>query len=134
MSNLILTLRGYFQYRGREGQLAFLLHRVTGLGTLLFLLIHILDTALVYFSPDMYIEIIAIYRSLLFGIGELFLVFCVIYHGVNGLRLVYLDLVAPRLWNIPQERLSVRATLIAALILWAPAAAWMVRGMILHLG
>jgi succinate dehydrogenase / fumarate reductase cytochrome b subunit len=132
MSSFITTLRGYFIYRGREGHLGFILHRVTGLGTLLFLSIHILDTALVYFAPDFYVVIINLYRSLIFGIGEVFLVFCVLYHGVNGLRIAVFDLLVPRFWNIPAERNSVRYTLILAVILWIPAAVIMVRSLYIH--
>src|SRR5450759_5773006 len=87
MSTLKTTLAGYARYQGREGHLGFLLHRITGLGTLLFLAIHILDSSLVYFNPTLYMEGIAIYRSTLFGVGEVILVFCVFYHGVNGLRI-----------------------------------------------
>jgi succinate dehydrogenase / fumarate reductase cytochrome b subunit len=52
MSTLKTTLTGYLKYRGREGQWSFMLHRITGLGTLLFLSIHILDMAAFYWSPD----------------------------------------------------------------------------------
>ncbi|MBM2843086.1 MAG: sdhC, partial [Anaerolineales bacterium] len=47
MTTLRVPLEGSLHYRGREGQWAYLLHRVTGLGTLLFLTIHILDTSTV---------------------------------------------------------------------------------------
>src|SRR5512138_3711745 len=98
MSSLRTTLTGYVGYKGREGQWSFLLHRITGLGTGLFLLIHILDTSLVYFLPSAYVDVLGIYRSTLFGIGEIGLVFCVIYHGLNGLRIAYFDMIKPKLW------------------------------------
>ncbi len=125
MSNLRTTLTGYVGYRGREGQLAWLLHRITGLGVLLFLAIHIVDTAFVYFRPDLYSEVLNVYRSTLFGLGEIVLVFCLFYHGVNGARIAYVDLFARRDWEIKPERRSTRAVLAISLILWAPAAAWM---------
>ncbi|MEM5774579.1 MAG: hypothetical protein AAGU05_06215 [Anaerolineaceae bacterium] len=132
MANFLRALRGYVAYRGREGQLGFLLHRITGLGTLLFLSIHILDTALVYFAPHLYDEVMGFYRTALFGFGEIFLVFAVIYHGVNGLRLAVFDLLAPRLWNIPFQRNSVRFTLTLALIIWIPAMLIMLRSIFIH--
>lgn len=119
------TVTGYALYKGREGQYAFLLHRLTGLGTLLFLIIHILDTATVYFFPSLYVEAIAIYRSTPFMLGEIALVFSVIYHGVNGLRIVITDLWAPSKWTIAFTRNAVRATLVLSLLLWAPAAVLM---------
>ncbi len=121
MSNIKTTLTGYASYRGREGHYSFLLHRITGLGVVLFLIIHILDTATVYFFPALYQEAINIYRSTLFGFGEIALVFCVFYHGVNGLRVAFFDLIAPKLWNIPKERFSAKIILLITLVMWVPA-------------
>lgn len=126
------TLTGYALYKGREGQYAFMLHRLTGLGTLLFLIIHILDTSTVYFFPSLYEEAIAIYRHPLFMMGEIALVFSLIYHGVNGIRIVILDLWAPSKWTIKFSRNTVRATLLLSLVLWAPAGAWMFYTMLQH--
>lgn len=119
------TIKGYLSYRGREGQLAFLLHRLTGLGTLLFLTIHIIDTAMVYFYPPLYEEAIAIYRLPVFMVGEIGLVFSVIFHGVNGLRIAYVDLFKPKQWRIDTQRKAVRWTLGISIILWLPLAAIM---------
>ncbi len=132
MANFLTALRGYATYRGREGHIGFLLHRITGLGTLLFLSIHILDTALVYFAPNLYDEVMGFYRSALFGFGEILLIFAVIYHGVNGLRLAVFDVLVPRFWNIPMQRYSVRFTLTVALILWIPAMLVMLRSILIH--
>lgn len=132
MSSVKTTITGYAGYRGREGQLSFLLHRITGLGTLLFLGIHILDTATVYFYPTLYPEAINIYRSTLFGVGEIILVFSLIYHGVNGLRLAILDMYTPGRWVIPFERMSVRLTLVIAIVLWLPAVVIMVRNLLIN--
>lgn len=132
MSSLQTTLKGYATYRGREGHLSFVLHRLTGLGTLLFLLIHILDTATVYFIPDMYQHAIELYRSTPFMIGEIALVFSVIFHGVNGLRIAYLDLRKPTGWHIESQRKSVRTTLIISVILWFPAALLMGYNLLHH--
>jgi len=84
MTNLIT-------YRGGAGQLSFILHRVTGLGILLFLVIHVVDTSTVFFFPSLYADAIAVYRSVPFMIGEIFLVFSVIYHGVNGARIAIFE-------------------------------------------
>ena len=126
------TASGYLTYRGREGHYAFLLHRLTGLGTLLFLIIHIVDTATVYFFPPLYEEAIAIYQSTPFMIGEIGLVFSIIYHGVNGLRIAYIDLYNPEGWNIKGQEKGVRATLLISTLIWAPAALWMLRSMLIY--
>ena len=39
-------------YRGREGMWSWVLHRITGVAIFFFLLVHILDTALVRVSPE----------------------------------------------------------------------------------
>ena len=41
---LAQTLSGYSSYRQRDGIFLFLLHRITGLGTLIFLTLHIVST------------------------------------------------------------------------------------------
>ena len=132
MSSLKTTVTGYAGYRGREGQLSFLLHRVTGLGTLLFLAIHILDTATVYFIPSLYDEAIGLYQTTLFGLGELALVFCLIFHGVNGLRIAYLDMFRPKDWEIQRQRSGVRMTLLISILLWLPAAGVMLYNLAYH--
>jgi succinate dehydrogenase / fumarate reductase cytochrome b subunit len=58
-------------------------------------------------------------------LGEIVLVFCVIFHGVNGLRIAYFDLFKPGLWNRPSFQKTTRLTLWIALLLWLPAAAVM---------
>ena len=131
MSPLKDTLRGSVQYRGREGQWAHILHRLTGLGTLLFLIIHILDTSTVYFAPQLYEHAIEIYRSTPFMIGEIGLVFAVLYHGVNGLRIALFDLF-PKFWRSPSQQRSFYVTLSLSILLWLPAAYLMGRSMIEH--
>jgi succinate dehydrogenase / fumarate reductase cytochrome b subunit len=130
MSALKATLEGSLRYRGRQGQIAFILHRISGLGTLLFLAIHIFDTATVYFIPRLYEHTIALYRSTLFMLGEIFLVFFVLYHGTNGLRIALFDLL-PRLWTEERQRRAFAWVLGISLLLWLPAAYWMGRNLIL---
>ncbi len=132
MSAIKTTLNGYLNYRGREGHWSFLLHRITGLGTGLFLTVHIVDTALVYFAPAVYQDVLKVYQSTLFGLGELALVFCVLYHGVNGLRVAFFDMFAPKNWTIPTQRKSTLWTLIISLVLWVPAAGIMLYNLLYH--
>jgi succinate dehydrogenase / fumarate reductase cytochrome b subunit len=78
-------------YRGREGMWAWLLHRVSGLGVALFLALHILDTALIGFGPEAYNHAIALYRTPLFRIGEVAVAAGLLYHALNGLRIIAID-------------------------------------------
>lgn len=132
MSAFKTALKGYVGYRGKEGQLAFLLHRITGLGVLLFLAVHIVDTATVYFFPSLYDEVIQVYRTTLFGIGEVALVFCLFFHGVNGVRIAYIDLKKPVLWDIQQEKRSFNIALIITMVLFIPSAFFMLRNLLMH--
>jgi succinate dehydrogenase / fumarate reductase, cytochrome b subunit len=132
MDFLKLNVTGLARYRGQEGQVSFILHRLTGLGTLLFLAIHILDTATVYFYPSLYSHAIDIYRSTPFMIGEIALVFAVIYHGINGARIAIFDLFMPEKWNIETQRKSAYWTLGLAIAIWIPAAYMMGRALLVH--
>ncbi len=132
MTRFLTTIAGYLGYRGQEGYWSYLLHRITGLATVMFLSFHILDTAFVYFAPWLYEDIMALFRSTLFGLGEIVLVFCVFYHGVNGLRIMIFDLVIPKYWQISSERISVRVMLGITLLIWIPAATIMSRNLLIH--
>lgn len=124
LANLKTTFTGYVHYQS-YGKLVFFLHRLTGLGTLLFLCIHIVDTAVVYFAPSLYADAINIYRTTPMMLGEIGLVFCVIFHGANGLRIAYFDLFKPQGWDSATTGRTMLATLIISLLLWLPAAAVM---------
>jgi succinate dehydrogenase / fumarate reductase, cytochrome b subunit len=131
-SSMQTTLKGYVKYRGREGQWSFLLHRITGLGVLLFLTIHIVDTATVYFMPNLYTEVINVYRSTVFGLLEIGLVFSLFFHGVNGIRIAYLDLWKPTNWTQESERRSAVIALVVTLVLFVPTALVMLRNLAIH--
>ena len=78
-------------YKGKEGQWSWILHRVTGVGVLLFLFIHILDTMLVGWGPEVYNRVIAIYHYPVFKVGEVGLFAAVLYHSLNGIRIILID-------------------------------------------
>ena len=78
-------------YRAGIGQWAWMLHRVTGVAVLIFLCLHILDTALILLGPELYNRIIGIYRLPLFGLMEIGLFAAVWYHALNGIRITLID-------------------------------------------
>ena len=125
MAALLTTLTGYVKYRGREGHLSFLLHRITGLGTLLFLVIHIDDMAAFYWSPDFFNNALRLYRTPVFGVLEIALIFCVFFHGANGIRIAIVDMFMPQKWAISAQRNAVRWTVAITMLLWVPAALYM---------
>ena len=87
-------------YRGGIGQWSWLFHRVTGVAVLLFLLVHILDTALILLGPDLYNWVIGIYRLPLFGLMEIGLFAAVLYHSLNGVRITLIDFWPVLKWAI----------------------------------
>lgn len=67
------------------------LHRITGVTLFFFLFVHVLDTALVRVSPQMYNEAIEIYKTPLVAFMEMGLVVCVLFHAFNGVRVILVD-------------------------------------------
>ncbi|MFN8447012.1 MAG: succinate dehydrogenase, cytochrome b556 subunit [Anaerolineae bacterium] len=102
MTSLVYTLTETMRYRGAIGQWSWVLHRITGLGVLLFLTLHVIDTSWSVFYPQLYVEAIATYQTPLFTIGEFALVAAVVYHALNGIRIVVFDY-RPRWWKYQQR-------------------------------
>jgi succinate dehydrogenase / fumarate reductase cytochrome b subunit len=78
-------------YRGDPGMWSWVAHRITGVATFFFLFAHVLDTALVRVSPNAYDEIIATYKTPLVNLLEVGLVGAVLYHALNGIRVMLVD-------------------------------------------
>ncbi|MGB3301253.1 succinate dehydrogenase, cytochrome b556 subunit [Gordonia sp. (in: high G+C Gram-positive bacteria)] len=78
-------------YRGDPGMWSWVLHRITGVSIFFFLFVHVLDTAVIRVNENTYTEIIETYKTPLIGLMEIGLVFCVLYHALNGLRVILID-------------------------------------------
>jgi succinate dehydrogenase / fumarate reductase cytochrome b subunit len=106
-------------YRGREGMWSWVAHRVSGVLIFLFLFAHVLDTALVRVSPDAYNEIMSTYKNPVVGLGEAGLVAAVIFHALNGLRLIAVDF-----WDkgARYQRQMFWAVVVGFIVLFAPFA------------
>ena len=78
-------------YRGKTGMWSWVLHRITGLSIFFFLLVHTLDTALVRLDAAAYNEVIATYKTPIIGIAELGLVAAILFHALNGVRVILID-------------------------------------------
>ena len=79
------------RYQGGIGQWSWILHRVTGVGVLVFLCLHVLDTALVVLGEEHYNDIMALYRHPVFRVMEVGLFAAVLYHALNGVRIILFD-------------------------------------------
>ncbi|NKY37053.1 succinate dehydrogenase, cytochrome b556 subunit [Nocardia speluncae] len=78
-------------YRGDPGMWSWALHRITGVTVFFFLFVHVLDTALVRVSPEIYDEAIELYKTPIVALMEMGLVFCVLFHALNGVRVILVD-------------------------------------------
>ena len=88
------------KYKGGGPMLAWILHRISGLGIIVFVTVHVLASFLTQqLGSDLGIFINIIYESIYF---QLFIVFCAIFHGVNGFRIILLD-IWPRLIRYQKE-------------------------------
>jgi len=92
---VVLVLRTIFQlpigWWQFHGQWAWALHRATGIGIFFFLLVHVLDLALLPLAPNLYDATIASYANPFLMPMEIALVCAVIYHALNGTRLWILE-------------------------------------------
>ncbi len=78
------------KYRGGGPMLSWMLHRISGLGMIFFISIHVLaGFSMQQFGSDFGTAINSIYESPYF---QIFIYFCVIFHVLNGLRIILLDL------------------------------------------
>jgi succinate dehydrogenase / fumarate reductase cytochrome b subunit len=60
-------------------------------GVLVFLCLHILDTSLIALGPEHYNAIIKVYRLPVFRIMEVGLFASVLFHALNGVRIILID-------------------------------------------
>lgn len=78
--------------RNREGRWVWLLHRLTGLGVLAFLCMHVIDTSLMLAGEDAYNHLItSVYQQWWFQPMEIALGGALVYHALNGLRVILID-------------------------------------------
>jgi succinate dehydrogenase / fumarate reductase cytochrome b subunit len=81
----------YLTYRGGPGHWSWVLHRLSGIGVFLFLLIHIVDISLIGWGEKVFNELLFVYRYPPFRVGEVALVAAVLYHAINGIRICVID-------------------------------------------
>ena len=88
-------------YRGREGQWAFLLHRLSGLAILLYLLLHTVSIGSVMLGEGAYSTIHNLYYAWPFRLGLVLVAAGVAYHALNGLRVIAMDFTT---WGVKYQR------------------------------
>jgi succinate dehydrogenase / fumarate reductase cytochrome b subunit len=71
---------------------AFYAHRISGFAVFAFLLLHIVDVSLYSLSRSRYDDVHRIYGSVVLRFFECGLLFAILFHTFNGLRLLGIDL------------------------------------------
>jgi succinate dehydrogenase / fumarate reductase, cytochrome b subunit len=80
-----------FRYRGSVGMVAWAFHRISGLAIWVFIVLHIFDIWLSGANPVLYDELLGVYASPIGRVGEALLGAALLYHALNGLRIVIMD-------------------------------------------
>ena len=78
-------------YRGGQGMWAWVAHRITGVMLFFFLFAHVIDTAMVRVSPEAYNTAVETYKNPVVGLMEVGLVAAVLFHALNGIRVILVD-------------------------------------------
>ena len=110
-------------------ELAWLGHRLSGVGVLIYLFMHIVENATLSFGPEVYDWTQVLFRNLPVRLGEILLMAALVYHSLNGLRVVLMDFwPATTRWYRPLTYTVIVTTAVAmiplSLIMITPYAPW----------
>jgi succinate dehydrogenase / fumarate reductase, cytochrome b subunit len=88
-------------YKGREGQWAFFLHRLSGVAILLYLILHTVSIGSTMLGEEVYGAVHKVYELMPFRLGLIGVAGAVAYHAFNGLRIVLMDFTD---WGVKYQR------------------------------
>jgi succinate dehydrogenase cytochrome b subunit len=103
-------------YKGHPGQYSWILHRITGVAVILFLFMHVVDTALIGWGPNAYDRVVSAYANPFIHLMELGLVIAVLYHSLNGLRITIIDFFPRLVSHIRAISLAITAVFVLTAI------------------
>jgi succinate dehydrogenase / fumarate reductase cytochrome b subunit len=81
-----VSLATGLRYKGEGPMLTFVLHRIGGLGMVIFVTVHILAS---FLDGQIGSALNTVYEHWLF---QIFIFFCALFHAINGLRITIVDL------------------------------------------
>jgi succinate dehydrogenase / fumarate reductase, cytochrome b subunit len=116
-------------YKGHEGQWSWLFHRVTGVAIILFLFAHVVDTAVVGWGPEAYNRVASVYHNPVVRTLELGLVAAVLFHSVNGVKILLIDFYP----SLARHITALGRATIAIFVLSMIPITWIMGSDILHL-
>jgi len=95
-----------------------------GLGVLAFLALHIVDIFVAAFGPGLFNDLLFLYKGPAARVGEIFLAFGLLYHALNGLRIIAADFI-PTLASLKVARTLFWVQMLLFLALFIPASYFM---------
>lgn len=101
------------RYRIRTGMFAWMAHRLSGVALVVYLVVHVWGLRALTSRAE-FNELIAKYHAPIFKIGEFLLLAAVVYHALNGLRIVLIDFLG---WSPNQKRLFWSLGAVAAVLI-----------------
>jgi succinate dehydrogenase / fumarate reductase cytochrome b subunit len=96
------------------GTLAHIVHRVTGILLVVYLVMHIYVVTRASLDGDTYTSILETFRDPLFAAGELILIMGGLIHGLNGIRLTLFDMGI----GLKHQKAMFWAFMVVAVVIW----------------
>ena len=113
-ARLLHRLQRSPEERAEFNRWAFYAHRFTGFAVFAFLCLHIVDISLYAFAPEAFDEVHALYGWIPMRLFECGLLFAILFHTFNGLRILAIDVVD--LGSRASRRLLAGALVLTALL------------------
>ena len=116
-----VTLPSALRYRGGWPYVSWLLHRISGIGIVVFVSMHVLAAFFLYGVGGVTGQVADALTSFYVALPmQIFILFAILYHAMHGLRVVILDMF-PALWEHNREAMWVQWALFLPMFL-LPAA------------
>jgi len=110
-----VSLQTALRYKGQGPFLTYILHRIGGAGMAIFITTHILATFLMGKNWEIGYQVNLVYTSPYF---QVFIIFCVLFHAINGMRITILDLF-PKLILYHRQAIMIEWTIFIVLYAFA---------------
>ena len=110
-------------YKIRADMISWILHKITGFAIVSFLIFHIWGMSQMSKGPDAFNADIEAYKTPLFKFGEVLLLGAMLFHGLNGMRIILGEFTR---WAMDRHRLLLLLTymIAGALFLIGGIALW----------
>lgn len=102
-------------YKIRADMISWILHKITGFAIVSFLIFHIWGMSQMSKGPDAFNAVIEAYKTPLFKFGEVLLLGAILFHGLNGMRIILGEFTR---WAMDRHRLLLVLTYVITGVLF----------------